>query len=549
MSDSIIITDGDLQAYLLSRTGETIEELQAALCGSMTPSARWNASALLMERERRNQGEAWQKTLAQTFKICPHNLAERFLEATLIYRVMGSAFLPDLLPLSLILLQADLHSYFTPSDKPYRDHLPHQTRVAALAHLLLSGKLPLKRWNDFVDQQLEHWFCSTEHTLLVDHLSSLELEDGLPSNDQEVRECWLAAALLAGLVHDVGYALKYLLIQGGSAAAALRRFGIYPEGGMPADDPPRAPITQMYRSFFQESGPGQAMDSFGRYVTAHPTSPHSLAGALWLAYLPERLVREGIIHAPRDRTALLSNGRRASLGRFELIAQLAAMMSLAHDLPLDSKSKQGEQGFHKPWGKSETELDHYPACAFFTLADVLHELGRPVIFTGPKGLSVASPIQGLELVAPDEWSDDQGDSDARKNANKLCQDKGLLSEDEAKCVENGPRIELFWVVDENVADDALYSAFELKHLGGDVPPRLKELGFAEILCQRDVSAAQTVEKSGKVHESIIHRKKRGLRLRPDTLAAIKDGLALYPLSRYADEVRKVREELMLGPLR
>jgi hypothetical protein len=154
MSESIIITDGDLHAYLLGRTGATIEALQRAFDGSMTRSARWSSSALLSERVRRNGGEAWEKTLEQTFKICPHNLAERFLEATLVYRVMGAAFLPDLLPLplSLILLRADLHSYFTPTDKPYRDHLPDQTRVAALAHLMLSGRLPLRLWNELQEE-------------------------------------------------------------------------------------------------------------------------------------------------------------------------------------------------------------------------------------------------------------------------------------------------------------------------------------------------------------------------------------------------------------
>jgi hypothetical protein len=112
-------------------------------------------------------------------------------------------------------------------------------------------------------------------------------------------------------------------------------------------------------------------------------------------------------------------------------------------------------GFRVPWADGEDMLKSFPACAFFTLADVLHELGRPVIFTGPGGVRVASPIKRLEMVYPDEWSDPRGDQDARNRSNRLCRTKGLLSKDEAERVAKAPRIELFWVVDEEAGQDGL----------------------------------------------------------------------------------------------
>ncbi len=522
MNENLQITDGDLHAYLLGTgVSRTIESLRRDLLTCLPPDIGWNGAGIIQERAQRCAAGDWDRQVHHAFAVCPHHLAERFLEATLLYRLVGFALLPELLPLALVLLQTDLHAYFTPRPKPYRDHLAHQTRVAALAHLLLDPELPLSPWVRAIKKHLVHWPTSTEHHLLAEHLGRLGLADGMPASEEQLRGCLQAACLLAGLVHDLGYAIGIEAWLGGPETA-LDRLGIFPEGG--CEDPPATPLTQLYRTFYRDSGPGQSHASFRSYVNAHPTSPHSLAGALWLAYLPQRLQHDGLL-AP-------SGSGAEARGRFELVCQLAAMMVLAHDLPVDSTSKQAEQGFQMPPLASHTSLfDQYPGCTLFALADLLHEFGRPQIYTGPDAVTVRSPVLGLQLIWPDEW---------------FLDDLDLPASD-----QQATRLEIFWVISDSLPGHfvrpkstagARFSKFESTRLGEDVPARLAAWGLDRLLCQRDVS---------KVRAEQLRQPKpaaKSGRRRPLGVTPAAGNLARYPLSRYVDEARRLRDELHLRPL-
>ncbi|MDJ0762720.1 MAG: hypothetical protein QNJ97_06990 [Myxococcota bacterium] len=546
-----ILTDGDLHAYLLGpAVGQTMAYLQQLIGTLLTRDARWNAAALLAERCRQQRVD-WQEEVRNAFNICPHNLAERFVESVLAYRTLGSLFLPDLVPLALILLRTDLKSYFTPQAHPYRDHLAHQIRVAALAHLLLSKEsIHLPRWQMFVQQRIEQWHNTREWALLVQHLTRLGWISALPTTAEQKRSLLSAAALLAGLVHDLGYALKYEVSHGSNPATAFERFGIFPAQAEHGIDPPCAPITDLFHTFWSDAGPGRRFATFREYVRTHPTSPHSLAGALWLAYLPERLRRSGLFCLPDDSDSTL----RTHWGRLELVCQLAALMALAHDFPVDSTKKQGEQGFNlSGLAPEQTLVDAYPGCALFTLADVLHEFGRPFVFTGPTGLVVRAPILGIDLIDPDEWS---GAGKLRKR--NAWRNKGLMTKAQWDRSEKGERIELFWVMAQGAVAgdnqfppppawrDTPHSSFDYRLVAQDVPSRLEAWGFDAIFCQRDVKSVKQAEDDRAITSRMINGK-HSLDASPSVPPAA-GGLAIYPLSTYDYSCRPVRQRLLLGGL-
>ncbi len=541
MSHNLQITDGDIHAYLLGAgVSRTIESLRQDLMVSMPSGIGWNGAGIMEERARRSGAGDWHQQVYDAFAVCPHHLAERFLEAALLYRLIGSALLPELLPLAQVMLETDLHAYFTPRPKPYRDHLAHQTRVAALAHLLLDPELPLPPWVQAIEHLLKRWTSSAEHHLLAEHLGRLGLAEGMPTGRRPLRSCLQAACLLAGLVHDLGYAIGVEAWLGGPETA-LDRLGIFPEGSY--DDPPATPLTQLYRTFYRKTGPGHAHASIRSYVNAHPNSPHSLAGALWLAYLPERLQRDGLL-APPEMTGPVSRVSQVARGRFELICQLAAMMVLAHDLPVDSASKQAEQGFKMPQLADGASLfDHYPGCTLFALADLLHAFGRPVLATSSDAVMVRSPVLALQLVWPDEWTLDKlsGDNrDLRRKANQRCRKFGLPAEDEQPA-----RLEIFWVIDDSRGQRARVSKFDAARLGEDVPDRLAAWGLDRLLCQRDVSKVRT-EELRRAEVSLTAR--GGLWLRR-SVAPGPGKVAIHPLSRQLDDERGLRDSLHLRPLK
>ncbi len=547
----LIICDTDLYAYLFgSSTRDTLAYIQGIFFSLLKPSAAFNASAILEERARRNTSENWEETVSRVFNLCPHNLAERFLESVMVYRILGAVGLPDLLPLALEIMEADLNAYFTPRSnikKPYRDHLPHQVRVAAMAHLLLSGDLPLDRWNDFFNRKKAEWHLSHESRLLIEHLIRLDLGDEFPMGD-DFNRCVLAAALLAGLVHDIGYALKTIAGVAGDPDLALHRFGVFPEAGFDFFDPPATPITRLYRILWEETSPGERYSAMRDYMRAHPDSPHCLAGAMWLSYLPDRLRSEGLFRAPKDSV----DNIKKNWARLEMICQLGSMMALMHDLPLESEKKRGAQGFRLPDPSgSRTLVDDYPYSAGFAIADILHEFSRPYIYTGPNVLRVYAPILGMDCVVPDEWH--SGGAAKCKKRREKAYNKGILTKEESEVEES--RIELFWDFkdpDEHFPGDGApgggcQSLFDAGRHGGDIPPRLKAWGLDKIFCQRDVEAAQRVEREGSVTEAQIRRKSI-LGMRFPTPVPDGRNLAIYPLEAYNDNFRGLRDLLNPPPL-
>jgi len=311
-------------------------------------------------------------------------------------------------------------------------------------------------------------------------------------------------------------------------------------------------VTALYRTFFGDTGPGSPFASMRRYVSAHPTSPHSLAGAMWLAYLPERLHREGILGTPGGVA-----GRRAH-GRFELVCQLAAMMALAHDFPVDSARKQGEQGFSLAGLAGRSLLDCYPCCTLFTLADVLHEFGRPFLRTGPDAVRVRAPVLGIQLRRRDEWYDTDyipgGTPTQRGEANGRCAKRGLLTDDDLEAARTAPRIEVFWVTEDPQGhfldpDDGTatpHSTFDPAKVGNDVPARLHGWGLSSVLCQRDVEAARRLDRDPPFKPPRVTA--------PDGLAMAPSPpprpgmLAVFPLAEYRDAERGPRDLLGLGTL-
>ena len=561
VEERLILCDADLHAYLTgSEVGETVMYLQELVLGLLCPAVRWSAAAVLDERARRCAAESWQAKVLEAFNTCPHNLAERFLEAAAIYRSIGSIALPELLPLALELLETDLHAYFALQTTPYRDHLPHQVRVAALAHLLISEKMPLPRWNLFLSDKIARWHSSRECVLLLEHLARNGLEAGFPQGEQERRGLCLVAALLAGLVHDIGYALKTAAGMGVPVERVLERFRVFPGPGHAWPDPPDAPVTALYRTFWKDTGPGGSCSTMRAYVAAHPDSPHSIAGAMWLAYLPQRMRSEGIYLEP-DTDRL-----RRRWGRIEFVSQLAAMMTLAHDFPLESEKKQGEQGFCAPkLREGETLVDHYPYTASFALADLLHEFGRPYIYSGPEAVCVRAPVVGIDLVYPDEWHGwlhmDRHGATTWEVANlDRCYDERLLSTDQRnRVIGEGARIEIFWDVRDSqephfptppgatgAPPHARHSTFDEQKLGKEVLSRLEGWGFDRVFCQRDVNAAQEAERRGALTCRMVAGR-GSLNLRP-TPPPAGHTLAIYPLESYSDEYRRLRERLNPRPL-
>ncbi len=544
--ERIIVHDVDLHANLLSKdVGDTLQDLQSILITLLNPDAGWNAAALLNERQRLHDGDGWEEFALRIFDICPHNLAERFLEALVFYRAIGAVGLPEMLPLALLLLDADMHSYFAPKKnlrKPYRDHLPHQVRVASFAHLLMSAKLPLIPWNAYLEDRFNNWTMTREHHLLIEHHIRTGLLAGFPGNPEDLRRNALAASLLAGLVHDIGYALKTVAGETGAADEALRHFGIFPGGPEPFSDPPVSPVTRMYRIFWERTQPGDRYSTMCEYVRDHPDSPHSLAGAMWLAYLPERMLREGL-YKDRNRG---DDEIMQCWGRLEFICHLAGMMALVHDFPLESQKKQGSQGFRMPnLGASETLSDQFPLCAAFSMSDILHEFGRPYVYTSAGNIRVYAPVLGIDFLYPDEWNRTTTERHADK---KKCLETGLISKEQAKLM-GSKRIELFWDVRDSrkyfapaqEPDAAFLGRFDESLHGSDILSRLHAWGLDRIFCHRDVEAARAVKSRGNLEST------KGLGLRKTPRPA-DGGLAVHPIEDYNDECRKLREKLSTPPL-
>lgn len=533
VGDDFIITDADLHAYLLSGyVGSTCQELGRLITAVLSEEARWHSASVLKNRCEECGHEAWAELGKKAFKTCPHNLAERFQEAMLIYRVLGTRAIPELLPLAGKLLQADITAYYQPEDKPYRDHLAHQTRVASLAHLLLND--PADFWPDpwprFLQRRVAQWPETREHTLLLDYLVRRGISQGFPG-PEDILTLVRCSALLAGLVHDIGYQLKVAAGQGADPKQALEGFGVFPPGVDEVSVEPY-PALLFYRRCFRETWPGGRYRHMADYVISHPDDPHGLTGALWLALLPGRLAASGRLRESVEKAP-------EAWGRLEFVCQLAALMALAHDLPLGSNVKQKELGFLHPLDGKGSMAEAYPFTAVFALADCLNEFGRPVLFTGPRALWAAPAIVGLQLLHPNEIAARKSGSKEKAFAGWSKQQKalGILPDGMPAHPEDGG--EVFWAVPRRPGPGAsgeIKTNFDPQRVGEDIPGRLVGWGFQEVFFQRDPKA---------VKRALKWKKSGGLGLKRLTR---KRSLGPYPLSDFQDGARRLWKHLTHKPM-
>ena len=396
---ALVVRDADLHAHLLGRpVVAAFVWLAERLADESAP--RWQTNACTLIEHLRLAGEPDAEDPAETVESvygkCPSNLAERLLEAMGIYRAVGWTCLPPLLPLAHHLLQAELHLYVSlASGKPYRDHLAHQTRVAALAHLLLVPESPLplpeplrwesirRRWSRTPEFQLLHAYALRQGLACPD-----PAQDGSPW-DQVVP----TAALLAGLVHDIGYVQKSLGAVSERVASTFRAL-VFPPQSTLDDGVDALPLGGLYRRTVSASAQGMRHAPMREFLARTYRDLHSVMGALWLARLRPQLARM----LARVEEAPVEGKTRA--GWFDLTLQLAAMMAFGHDLACASDAKRALLGLRKGrGGRDVLNFEELPLCTLFALADVTQEFGRPVHVIDPETRSArfVVPIAGLRL--------------------------------------------------------------------------------------------------------------------------------------------------------
>ncbi len=399
MTTEIHLTDPDLHSWLLG----------PEVAGDLNHLARGVAAVLGPGR----MDEAWWeqfhasrvpghadvcRTLAAIYRACPCNMAERLHEGLNVYWAVGERALPPLLPLLNPMVQAELHLYtkLDPSGKPYREHVVHTTRVAALAHLLLSypdalGLPAILCWESI----RRNWSHSYEFQLL----RRFGVERGLEIPDPALRgDPWgpwvRVAAILAGLMHDLGYLHKAIGEVTEKAAQAVSWISFAPAVTLP-DVPAWAPLGGLYRAVFEATEHGQIYAPLPEFLRRNYRSIHSVVGALWLARLSDEL-RPGTAPGSPPHA---SCHRQASMA--ELTFQLAAMMAFAHDLSLSNAGRRKLLGMRRVQheGKKRDVLNRwdFPVCTLFSLADVLQEFGRPVQVIDGDALRYWVPVAGVRL--------------------------------------------------------------------------------------------------------------------------------------------------------
>ncbi|MBI4612865.1 MAG: hypothetical protein HY720_04570 [Planctomycetes bacterium] len=418
----LLLKDADLHSHLFGpEVWSTLRWLRERIQGSIHP--RWTDSLawILLDRVEAPSDLDPEPMTQALFRKVPANLAERLTEAVAVYRYIGRAGPIPLLPLAAHLLRAEMTLYLDlKGKKPYREHLAHQTRVAALAHMLLCGGihklLSGKTRGDLSDVlppgfAAQRWAQTHEYHLLRLHALRRGLSVPDPGCDPvETSRLVRAAAILAGLAHDIGYVHKSLGDANEEMARTFRSltFPATIGGGLPLDG---LPVVEMYRDLFGETDPGQRFADILEFLLHHHRRVHSLVGAIWLALLPLRFHEEvaslridprGTAPDPRDGTP---DGQRgiSDQGSFEAACHLASMMSLAHDLALRDAGDRAAIGLlEKAEGRDVLSLERYPVSTLFTLCDVLQEFGRPLEAVGDGGSQWAVPVVALGILKEGE---------------------------------------------------------------------------------------------------------------------------------------------------
>jgi len=418
------LDDLQLQAHLLSGpVRETLRWFGRQVCDEAPPGWEEQTFWLLRHHEEDPAGQTPEKVHEQLFTNCPENLAERLAEALAAYRAVGRLALPPLIPLAHRLLQAELHLYTTlKSGKPYRDHLAHQTRVASLSHLWLTEDArrdpELTLPPDLCWRTIRHrWGRTREFHLLRCHALRLGLSYPDPARDNDP---WgpavAAAALLAGLVHDVGYVQKALGQVSEPVAQTFSELIFPPQVQLDAGIE-HLPVAELYRAAVSETEHGQRHATLASFLERYYRELHSGVGAFWLATLPERMYRSSPRVGGPDRlyrsslpvgapdrlfcSSLQVGGtdtERTETGWTELVLQLAAMMAFGHDLALSDAARRAVLGLRDA-GKDQDVLNlkDFPLCTLFALCDMLQEFGRPVRVIHQDEARFVVPMAGGKL--------------------------------------------------------------------------------------------------------------------------------------------------------
>lgn len=398
------LTDPSLQAWICgpqaARDLTWLAPRLATLLGrACTDSAPW----VLYFAARHPGRPDPREILEALYRVCPRNLAERVHEGLNLYWCIGARALPPLLDLAAPLVQAELHLYthLRAGGAPYRDHLVHMTRVASLAHWFLSqpealGLPPALQWNVL----RHHWAYTHEFHLLRQYAARRGLALLDPSGESvHCPDPWqpmvATAALLAGLLHDLGYIHKALGEVAEPAVAAVPWVLFSPQVNL-SFDPSVTPIQGFYEAALDVTLHGQAYAPLPEFLHRHYREIHSLVGALWLAGLPLANPESDVGGQCPESDSV---ARRSEA---ELVLQLAAMMAFGHDLALSGETRRKRLLLRQVSGRGGKprdvlNLEDYPLCTLFALADVLQEFGRTVQVVEKNSLQHVVPIAGISL--------------------------------------------------------------------------------------------------------------------------------------------------------
>ena len=400
--DRLVICDHDLYQYLLGpEVGADLRRLGDCLPRAMAAPYRDELQWLLAFHQRDPGAPAAGNLVQDLYAAMPVDLAERMHGAVLVYRAFGSLALPCLLPLANRLLQAEmaLFTHLKGSGKPYRDHLGHQTRVAALAHLLLVGRGSFPELDRVWPRPLRleeilrrQWRNTPEFHLL----RLFALRRGLFLPDPELdQDKWTsivgAAAVLAGLVHDIGYVHKAVCELSGPVAATFPQFHYLPHSEADLDRVlAGTPLEGLYRLTVVESGRSQPHERVSAYLHRHHGGLHSLVGAAWLASLESAL---------EATLAPLSAADPEAYAHVLLSLHLGSLLAYAHDLALTDGERAAELGLHGGAGGGADVLNvrDFPLCTLFALVDVCQEFGRLLRAVDGTSLRFLVPLVGLGL--------------------------------------------------------------------------------------------------------------------------------------------------------
>lgn len=505
---TVLVRDPDLHAYLMGHEVlETVHQLRnwlarGPLSQQMDLSLWW-----LHHAEADPVSPGHRETVDQLYRTCPEALAQRLHEALGVYRLVGRTALVPLLPLVHRLLQAEMHLYTSlEPGKPYRDHLAHQTRVAALAHLWLGSGRAAGTSHSGISRVLpeplswEHlrrtWGRSVEFHLL----RAYALENRLPCPDPGLdHDPWgpvvRCAALLAGLVHDVGYVQKALGEVGEHVAHTFEML-LFPPRAQVDEEVDELPLGRLYRRLVSETEHGQSHAPLACFLDRHYRNVHSVVGALWLASLLPRMERE--MGGGRRRP-----GEQERDGWAELCLQLAAMMAFAHDLAMADGPRRKLLGLREADKEHDAlNLDDFPMCTLFSLCDVLQEFGRPVRVVEGEAVRFAVPMGGLqlELVRKGVRTAKQGSgneaSRQRHDMDTHLWDLEALrpAEDTKMYVSFGTRDSAGELVGEEALRLRRLGSWKEYKVGDKVPEWLERSGLGEhVRLDGDPSAAERVQ--------------------------------------------------------